>query len=210
MITRYYSIYDTKERKESNKEKIEKTTTTTARKRGVDEADVFAAGEILGMKRAQCEEWLRYQREVTDWTFHNGNPVTVRNFRRSLRMWKIIDEMKAEERSDRLHATEAREEIYRCKKEEASRLLKSIEANSTARRRREEERERIEKEGEARQKAAEEARLREAISAPDAWELRAEQCRNYDAEKCCCKAGCTIPPQLRSWPVPPMECKDYR
>ena len=209
MITRYYSIYDTKENEKRSKRVKENTTTTTARKRGVDEAEVFAAGELLGMTREQCEAWLKYQRKVTDWSFWNGNSVTIRNFRRSLRMWKIIDDQKSEERLERWQATQAREEIYRHKKEEASNLLKSIETNRAALRKREEDRERVQKEGEARQKAAEEKRLKEALAAPEAWLLCSEECEHYDSEKRCCSAGCHIPPQLRSWPIPPRECHAF-
>ena len=202
MITRYYRTGEAKERKESTKEKKENTTTTPARERGVDEAVVFAAGEILGMTRKQCEEWLKYQRDVTDWTFQNGNPVTPKNFRRSLRMWREIDWLEMQKREERKAELMARRELY------AKKVAR--EGAVSPFRKRQDEIDKLRAEGEARQKAAEHAKLQKALNAPDAWELCAEQCGNYDAEKVCCKAGCKIPPQLRPWPMPPKECKDYR
>ena len=233
MITRYYSIYHlpqngekVRDRKERSKEKNENPTTTTARTReagddfdrlpesestdetgrrhrhGVREALVFKAGRQIGLTRRQCERWLEHQRNVMDWHFSDGGVMTCHNFRRSLRMWRVVDEVKREEREARKAEALARREIY-------AKKVASAGVCGGSRRRKEEELEKLRAEGEARQKAAEEARLREAIRAPDAWELCAEQCRNYDAEKCCCKAGCTIPPQLRSWPVPPKECVSF-
>ena len=203
MITRYYSIYDTKERKERSKEKKENSSSSSARTRGVDEAIVFAAGEVLGMTRSQCEEWLKYENDVTDWTFPNGGKVTPSNFKRSLRMWGIFDEELREKRQERKAEALARREIYEKKVAKRGGYFSSGRKSQN-------EIDRLRSEGEARQKAAEEKRIKELIQTPEAWMLCSEECENYDPANIRCTAGCPIPPQLRKWPIPPRECHAFK
>ena len=223
MITRYYSIYGTTQkhektraRKERSKEKKENPPPSSTRTReagenfdelpesetfgetsgkhrhGVREALVFKAGKQIGLTRTQCERWLEYQRMVTDWHFSGGGEITCHNFRRSLRMWRVVDEVKREEREERKAEAQTRREIYEKK---ATRGQNEID--------------RLRAEGEARQKAAEEKRIKELIQTPEAWLLCSEECENYDPANMRCTAGCPVPPQLRKWPIPPRECHAF-
>ena len=66
-----------------------------------------------------------------------------------------------------------------------------------------------EREAEKR-KAAEKAKEAERVKAaakPGAWQLCRERCAF--AEVCGCAKKHLIPPQLRSYPIPPQDCKDY-
>ena len=232
MITRYYSIYGTTQknektraRKERSKEKKENPPPPPTRAReageivdcsledmiickighkhrvGVREPLVFKAGEQMGLTRRQCERWLEYQRMITNWHFSGGDRITCHNFRRSLRMWGEIDKQEAEKRQERKAEALARREIYAKKAAGAG--------NGGYRSKREAELDRLRAEGEARVKAAEEKRLKEAIQAPEAWLLCSEECEHYDPANNRCTAGCHIPPQLRSWPIPPSECHSF-
>lgn len=51
----------------------------------------------IGMSRLEVEAWLKFMDEV-DWTFTNGHPVSSINFRRSMRMWHVVEAEKHQKR----------------------------------------------------------------------------------------------------------------
>ena len=203
MITRYYSPENQKENEKRSKRVKENSSSSSARTREVEESLVFAAGEKIGLTRAQCEAWLKYQRDVTDWTFQDGDKVTVKNFKRSLRMWMAIDKLELVKREERKAEALARREIYERKVAKNGGYFSSGRKSQN-------DIDRLRAEGEARQKAAEEKRIKELIQTPEAWMLCSEECENYDPANIRCTAGCPIPPQLRKWPIPPRECHAFK
>ena len=61
---------------------------------------VYDAAAVMSMTPKQANDWVRYMDEV-GWCFTNGNDVTSKNFRRSLRMWMKMSE-KIEKRASRI------------------------------------------------------------------------------------------------------------
>ena len=56
-----------------------------------------------------------------------------------------------------------------------------------------------------RKEEMEKRRLKADIQDPASWILCEERCANYRGN-CICAEGFSVPPQMRSWPVPPEQC----
>ena len=186
------------EEKESATKKIEEENATTtracARLFGVDInvarrllwntnlllMDVFAASKrIKGMTNQDARAWIEYMDEV-DYRFDDGKQVNRRNFRRSMRMFNIVQ--------SRLAADEKRRRARkRGKRRDVSPDYEAIDA---------------------RKRAIEAKRREEASKADGAWDLCAERCTNCLGGKHC--PFYATPPQLREWPIAPEQCSMFK
>ena len=60
---------------------------------GITPHVLTAAAEQIGMSFAEVNDWLKYMNDV-NWTFGSGAKISWRNFRRSLRMWHVVENHK--------------------------------------------------------------------------------------------------------------------
>lgn len=147
MNERYYL----KEEERRSKKEEESPTTTTAR---VREEVLREAARRIGMTDAEVRGWVGYMEEV-GWAFANGKPVDECNFRRSLRMWHVVEQSKAYAAPPGGRASSRAEEVRR-----------------------------LAEAGEARRVAQEEASRRALAREASAWVLCAERCAHCAGVLC--------------------------
>ena len=69
----------------------------SAYNRGITRKDLKATANLVGMSAQEVNEWQKYM-VACGWRFATGVKVNCINFRRSLRMWHMIEEKIREER----------------------------------------------------------------------------------------------------------------
>ena len=133
---------------------------------------------------AIIKEWIEYADEV-DYSFQQGEPITKKNFIRSLRLYYA-----------RANSVAWKNENEKCA---ANRLAAKAEREATHK---------------TPSQLADEKRRENAASAKftnDDWQLCFEECRNCIEKNGVrlCAAGCAIPANKRPRPMPPRECAQY-
>ncbi len=149
---------------------VDKSLLREAWAHGIVRKDVKEAAEDMSISAAEVNDWLNYMHDVK-WRLNTDNPVTWRNFRRSLRMWHKIEE-RIKARRERRGGSAEREAEKR-KAAEVERMRKMYEDSKK----------------------------------PASWTLCNERCAF--AEVCGCAKKHLIPPQLRSYPIPPQDCDGF-
>jgi len=148
---------------------------------GLFVADVVAAAQhVRDMTRVEAISWINYMDEV-DYRFSDGDRVNRRNFRRSLRMWHMMQK--------RIEAHENHCRENRFGKSVAADIQCVAERNA----------ERILREKERFNKAF--------FRTERAWSLCAERCANCEGVGCA--AGVQTPPAHRDEPYPPEDCPKF-
>lgn len=118
--------------------------------------------------------------DEVDYCFTTGRQINRRNFRRSMRMFHEMNKAKALAVSH-FHKAKHWTPIG-CDYEEMERIKRNIEAK----------------------------KLKDALAAPNAWELCDERCANFCADGCPKCKHWSIPPQLRERPIPPEQCPHFK
>ena len=149
--------------------------------RGITTNAVREKAALIGMSPDEAADWLKHM-EIANWCFSDEQPVTGRNFGRSMRGWHRIQRKiilaKASREARRAAALE------RKGKSAAKRNAYEVQRRREA--------------------------LRRVEMAKDAasWELCRERCAMFREGKC--SMGRKIPPQLRERPVAPEECGQFK
>ena len=71
----------------------------SAYNRGITRKDLKATANLVGMSAQEVNEWQKYM-VACGWRFTTGVKVNCINFRRSLRMWHMIEEKMRKERME--------------------------------------------------------------------------------------------------------------
>ena len=151
--------------------------------RGITTNAVREKAALIGMSPDEAADWLKHM-EIANWCFSDEQPVTGRNFGRSMRGWHRIQR-----------------KIILAKASREARRAAALERNGkSAADAKENEYERI--------KRLEALRRVEMSAKPESWELCGERCAMFRKGKCA--AGRKIPPQLRERPVAPEECVQFK
>ena len=148
---------------------------------GITPHVLTAAAEQIGMSFAEVNDWLKYMNDV-NWTFGSGAKISWRNFRRSLRMWHVVENHKR----------------YRHKTSTGNQRGKIDQLREDGLKR--------------QRLAAQSRRESESVKpeAWELCRERCAMYNGGDEARCgFCRAGYRTPPQLRERPCPPEECARF-
>ena len=142
--------------------------------------DVYNAASAMGMPVEEANDWMDYMDQL-GWRFKDNTFVTVRNFRRSLRMWHIIEPSKRwrEGRGGRRDEKQTAAERGEKRNREAKAAQRASAAQS--------------------EKAWELCAERCSCFTPSA-----------DGKPFKCSCCFALPPNLRDVPCPPEECPGFK
>ena len=103
---------------------VDKSLLREAWTHGIIRKDIIEAAGDMGICAAEVNCWLKYMHNVK-WRLNSDNPVTWRNFRRSLRMWHEVEVRINARCQRRTTSAERAEELRRAAN--ANRLKKMCE-----------------------------------------------------------------------------------
>ena len=149
--------------------------------RGITTNAVREKAALIGMSPDEAADWLKHM-EIANWCFSDEQPVTGRNFGRSMRGWHRIQRKIILAKASR----EARRAAALERKGESAARRNAYEV----------------------QRRREALRRVEMALKPESWELCGERCAMFLRGKC--SKGRKIPPQLRERPVAPEECGQFK
>ena len=141
---------------------------------------VYDTAERNGMSTEEANCWMDFMDEI-GWRFKDGTEVDKDTFARSLRMWHKVQPAIEAKAISMLHKRQRRAPTG-SDYEEMDRIKRNIEAK----------------------------KLKDALAAPNAWELCDERCANFCADGCPKCKHWSIPPQLRERPIPPEQCLHFK
>ena len=96
--------------------------------RGITRKDLKATANLVGMSAQEVNEWQKYM-VACGWRFATGVKVNCINFRRSLRMWHMIEEKMRKERTEHAAVDIRNEAVERQEKSKLKGLAQLAKVN---------------------------------------------------------------------------------